>query len=175
MKMMITKKIFFTIAFACLILTGCKKNEQKETTSSKPAKKENVAITISGMTCEIGCAKTIQSKLSKKEGVLNAKVVFKDSVATIEYDANKTSKQDLISYIDGIAGGKFYKASETKTTQSLKPHSCNASCKETCENHKLTETTCKKDCKMACCSHKTTKEKTCATDCKKACCVAKKS
>ncbi|WP_240614789.1 hypothetical protein [Polaribacter filamentus] len=35
------------------------------------------------MTSEIGCAKTIQSKLSKKEGVLGAKVIFTDSMQTL--------------------------------------------------------------------------------------------
>ena len=51
--------------------------------------KQNISLAISGMTCEIGCAKTIQSKLSKKEGVLNANVIFKDSIATIEFEQIK--------------------------------------------------------------------------------------
>lgn len=148
-----TKKIFFTIAFACLILVGCKKTAQQEVIPSKPAKKENVALKISGMTCEIGCAKTIQSKLSKKEGVLNAKVVFKDSIATIAYDANTTSKKDLINYIEGIAGGDFYKASETSFTNTKKKSSCNESCRKKCEND-TTGAACNKSCKKAC----TTKE-----------------
>lgn len=100
-----TKSIFFAIVLACFIITGCKEN--------KEVKKERIAFTISGMTCEIGCAKIIQSKLSKKEGVLAAKVVFIDSVATIEFDGNTTSKKDLITFVDGIAGGDLYKASES--------------------------------------------------------------
>ena len=100
-----TKNIFFAIVLACFIITGCKEN--------KEVKKERIALTISGMTCEIGCAKIIQSKLSKKEGVLAAKVVFIDSIATIEFDGNATSKKDLITFVDGIAGGGLYKASES--------------------------------------------------------------
>ncbi len=73
---------------------------------------ETVSLNISGMTCEIGCAKTIQSKLSKKEGVASAKVVFTDSIATINFDANKTSTEDLTAFINGIAGGDLYKASK---------------------------------------------------------------
>jgi len=102
---MTIKKLFFSIAIACCILAGCKEN--------KEVKKEKVSLAISGMTCEIGCAKTIQSKLSKKEGVLDAKVIFTDSTANIAFDANTTSKKDLISYINGIAGGDLYKASES--------------------------------------------------------------
>jgi copper chaperone CopZ len=100
-----TKNIFFAIAIACFMITGCKEN--------KEVKKERIALTISGMTCEIGCAKIIQSKLSKKEGVIAAKVVFTDSIATIEFNGNTTSKKELITFIDGIASGNLYKASES--------------------------------------------------------------
>jgi mercuric ion binding protein len=103
--MMTTKKIIFSIAIAFTILIGCKENTE--------IKKETVSLAISGMTCEIGCAKIIQSKLSKKEGVLAAKVVFTDSIATIAFDGNTTSKKDLIAFVDGIAGGALYKASES--------------------------------------------------------------
>jgi len=104
-----TKHLFLTIFFSFFILLGCKKEAPKKVV---PVLKESVALSISGMTCEIGCAKTIESKLSKKEGVLEAKVIFKDSVATIKYNANTTSKKDLIAFVDGIAGGDLYKASE---------------------------------------------------------------
>ena len=97
------QKIIFSIIIVCCFLTSCK----------TAVKKENISLAISGMTCEIGCAKIIQSKLSKKEGVLAAKVVFIDSIATIEFDGNKTSKKDLITFVDGIAGGGLYKASES--------------------------------------------------------------
>ena len=50
---------------------------------------ETVSLAISGMTCQIGCAKAIQSKLSKKEGVADVVVVFTDSIATITFDSNK--------------------------------------------------------------------------------------
>ena len=121
----------------------------------KEVKKENVSLAISGMTCEIGCAKTIQSKLSKKEGVLNAKVAFTDSIANIEFDANTTSKKDLIAFVSGIAGGELYKASEAslKVDISKKEHVCSDTCKESCEM-KTEKTACKKDCKMACCTDK---------------------
>ncbi|WP_299672159.1 heavy metal-associated domain-containing protein [uncultured Polaribacter sp.] len=137
------QKIIFSIAIACLILTGCKTEPVKE------IKKETISLAISGMTCEIGCAKTIQSKLSKKEGVLDAKVIFNDSIANISFDAYTTSKKDLIAFVDGIAGGDLYKASATKKVA----HSCTDACKEKCEL-KSDKTACKEDCKMACCSKK---------------------
>jgi copper chaperone CopZ len=140
------KKIVFSVIITCFILTGCKENKA----TKNEIKKENVSLAISGMTCEIGCAKTIQSKLSKKEGVLDAKVVFTDSIATIVFNANTTSKKDLIAFVDGIAGGDLYKASET----SKKAHACSDDCKEKCEANKTEKKECKEDCKMACCSDK---------------------
>ncbi|PQJ77021.1 cation transporter [Polaribacter glomeratus] len=137
------KKIIFSVAIACFILTGCQKEVKKET----------ISLAISGMTCEIGCAKTIQSKLSKKEGVLGAKVIFTDSIANIEFDANKTSKEDLIAFVGAIAGGELYKASESKVNTSAKAHTCSDACKESCEM-KAEKTACKEDCKMACCADK---------------------
>lgn len=144
-----TKKILFSIAIACFVLTGCKSEAKKDTAN---ADKQNVSLAISGMTCEIGCAKTIQSKLSKKEGVLGAKVVFTDSIANIEFDANTTSKKDLIAFVNGIAGGDLYTASETKKTNKKE-------CKDTC--------------KKACCTDKKSEKKECKADCKKECCANK--
>lgn len=142
-----TRDLFLSSIIACFLLVGCKKEENKQ---ALPVKKENVALAISGMTCEIGCAKTIESKLSKKEGVLQAKVVFKDSVAAIEFDANTTSKKDLIAFVDGIAGGDLYKATETLNANSHKKMSDKKCCKKDSEG----KMSCLKDCKMACCTDK---------------------
>ena len=164
------QKILFSVAIACFLLTGCKSEAKKETLA---VNKQNVSLAISGMTCEIGCAKTIQSKLSKKEGVLNAKVVFKDSIANIEFDANTTSKKDLIAFVDGIAGGDLYKASATSKKEG---HACNADCKEKCENKIKLKKECKKDCNMACCKDKKeATKKECKEDCKMECCKGKKA
>lgn len=103
-----TKLITFSCTIFLFLTLTC--NQKKEV----PAKQETATLAISGMTCEIGCAKTIASKLSKKEGVVTAAVVFKDSIATITYDANKLNTNDLITFVNGIADGKTYKASEVK-------------------------------------------------------------
>ena len=103
----------FSFAIVILFTVACKNS--LNTTTKEVAivvKMETVSLAVSGMTCEIGCAKTIQSKLSRKEGVIAAKVIFKDSIADITFDANVTSKKDLISFVNGIAGGDLYTASE---------------------------------------------------------------
>ena len=114
------KAIFLLLAISALLIISCSVNDEKGKTKDlksdvpRMAKMETVSLAISGMTCEIGCAKTIQSKLSKKEGVADAIVVFTDSIATITFDSNKTSTEDLSSFITGIAGGNLYTASEIR-------------------------------------------------------------
>ena len=114
------KAIFLLLVFSATLILSCSINGEKGDTKDlksdvlQMAKMETVSLAISGMTCEIGCAKTIQSKLSKKEGVADAVVVFTDSIATITFDSNKTSAEDLSSFITGIAGGNLYTASEIR-------------------------------------------------------------
>lgn len=114
------KLFLLALLISSISISSCSFNDAKTNTKAsknevaKILKIESVSLAISGMTCEIGCAKTIQSKLLKKEGVLQAKVIFNDSIANIEFDANTTSKKDLIAFVDGIAGGDLYKASENE-------------------------------------------------------------
>ena len=117
------KAIFLLLAISALLIICCSINDEKEKTKDlksdvvQMAKIETVSLAISGMTCEIGCAKAIQSKLSKKEGVADAIVVFTDSIATITFDSNKTSTENLSSFITGIAGGNLYTASEIRLNE----------------------------------------------------------
>ena len=114
------KAIFLLLAISALLIISCSINDEKGKTKDlksnvlQIAKMETVTLAISGMTCQIGCAKAIQSKLSKKEGVADVIVVFTDSIASITFDSNKTSTEDLSSFITGIAGGNLYTASEIR-------------------------------------------------------------
>lgn len=149
-----TQKILFALFLLSFAFVSCKPEAKKEESKDKKeitvAKAEILSLNLSGMTCEMGCAKTIESKLARKEGVLEAKVVFTDSVATIKYDADKLTKTDLISFVEGIGDGSTYKASES------------------------TKKSCAADCKKENCTEKAEK-KACAEDCKKECDAQKKA
>ena len=112
------KSFFLSLMLNTLLLWSCSVDRKNQTTKDLKSdipqitNIQTVSFAVSGMTCEIGCAKTIQSKLSKKEGVADAVVVFTDSIATITFNNNKTSTEDLSSFINGIAGGELYKASK---------------------------------------------------------------
>jgi len=75
---------------------------------------QKISLEIEGMTCEIGCARTIQSKLSKKDGVKSAKVSFEDKEGVIEFDANKITKSQVIEAVNQIAGGDVYNVVKTE-------------------------------------------------------------
>jgi copper chaperone CopZ len=114
---------FIAVAFlAVFTFSACKtevKKVQKETKEVKAENLQKMAFNISGMTCEIGCAKTIQSKLSKKAGIASAKVIFKDSLGLVEFDANAISKEDITAFVNGIAGGDLYKVNNAKSVTSF--------------------------------------------------------
>lgn len=81
---------------------------------------KNIEVEIEGMTCEIGCAKTIESKLSKTEGVTYSKVNFEAKVGQFSFDENKISKEDIAKKITEIGGGALYKAVKITEIEEIK-------------------------------------------------------
>lgn len=115
------KKAIFILT-AAFVLFSCNDAKKESATEKSGIEKQEVAanyktieVEIEGMTCEIGCAKTIESKLSKVEGVKYSKVNFEAKVGQFTYDENKISKEDIAKKIAGIGGGDLYKA--TKITE----------------------------------------------------------
>ncbi len=104
--------IFFLSVFMFSCNTSQKENENikgKTAAKSKVENLEKIEIEIEGMTCEIGCAKLIESKLAKTEGVRYAKVSFEEKLGRIEYDKNIINKKQFYNIIQNIAGGDLYK------------------------------------------------------------------
>ena len=78
------------------------------------AKMQTASFTIDGMTCAMGCAKTIENKLAAQDGVGQAVVDFDTKIATVKFDAEKQSLESLTKTIEGVAGGDSYKVTESK-------------------------------------------------------------
>ena len=106
-----------------LSLASCKQENKeyaveetkKETVSEADlAKMQTASFTIDGMTCAMGCAKTIENKLAGQEGVGQAVVDFETKIATVKFDAEKQSLESLTKTIEGVAGGDSYKVTESK-------------------------------------------------------------
>lgn len=86
------------------------------TSTDTPAKMETASFSIDGMSCAIGCAKTIESKVANMEGVQEAKVDYDTKTATVKYDASKQSPEKIVETVEGVAGGKLYKVSNVSST-----------------------------------------------------------
>ncbi len=106
-----------------LSLASCKQ-ENKEVTVEETkkevvseadlAKMQTASFTIDGMTCAMGCAKTIENKLAAQDGVGQAVVDFDTKIATVKFDAEKQSLESLTKTIEAVAGGDSYKVTESK-------------------------------------------------------------
>lgn len=117
-------KSLLGLVLTSLFFVGCKNSDSKpvEENTNASAKKEVAAAVkpetatfhIEGMTCAIGCAKTIEEKLSEMEGVQNAKVDFDKKIATVNFDLDKLSAEDLVKATESCADGKTYKVSDLK-------------------------------------------------------------
>lgn len=95
------------------------KKQTTEPTEEIAANLKSIEVDIEGMTCEIGCARTIQSKLSKVDGVSYSKVDFESKKGVFTFDSNKISKNDITKKIDGIAGGDVYFATKTTDLENI--------------------------------------------------------
>lgn len=162
-----TLKTIIIMAVVALFFTSCKNETQPEikTIGLEVTKKDvsstldpnatyaKVEFGIDGMTCAMGCAKTIEKKMAKMEGVKSAKVDFDKRLAMVEYDEAKVTPRSLEEAVAKVAD--TYKVKDM---------------------HKVTDfgaeaKACKADCKMECCANKSEVEKkACKADCKKECC-----
>ena len=123
-----TIKALFTITLVTAFAFSCK-NEAKpeiktiETASESSTKLDPNAtyakaeFTIDGMTCEIGCAKTIEKKMSKMEGVKSAKVDFDRKLAMVEYNEAKVTPNLLEETVTKVAD--IYKVSDMKAVDAF--------------------------------------------------------
>ena len=112
--MKIISKILYFFIITTVLFSCNMNNENKLDPSIKKEKKElvedlkNIEVGINGMTCEIGCARLIQSKLYKTDGITFANVSFEDSIGKITYNANQISNKEIKEIIENIAGGDLY-------------------------------------------------------------------
>lgn len=132
-------------------------------------------FTIDGMTCAIGCAATIQKKISKMDGVKSATVDFDRKLAMVEYNDAKVTPTTLEEAVGKVSD--TYKVSDMKTVDDFSTKkTCSADCKKACcasKEKKTCEPGCEKDCCKA--DMQTEKKMACKADCKEACCAKKEA
>lgn len=117
------------IALSGLLFASCKDNkaevnaETALTEVAAPKVKKEIAAAnlqtasfkIEGMTCAIGCAKTIQEELTALDGVQTAKVDFDKKLATVTFDKTVQTPESLTKVVQETGDGKTYKVSNMKS------------------------------------------------------------
>ena len=127
--MNLLKKILLTVVVFVFII-ACKNGASPEikTVDTESANltahtiDPNVTYTkaefaIEGMTCEIGCARTIEKKIAKMDGVKFAKVDFNQKMAMVEYDPAKVTPASLEETV--TKAGDVYKVKDMKTVDEF--------------------------------------------------------
>lgn len=172
-------KLFITVAFVSLLVFSCKNEtpqevivDNVEATQIKKEIASNAIIakaefTIEGMTCALGCAKTIEKKLSAMEGVKSAVVDFDKKIAMVEYDEASVTPLALEETVKKT--GDTYSVNDMKTVETFSKDVSKKACSPDCSkkdcDHKSGKASsegkisgdmqgCKADCKMACCAKK---------------------
>jgi mercuric ion binding protein len=122
------KKSIVTLILTSVLFVGCKEKEtdivSKETaeTAAPKVKKEiatanlqTASFSVEGMTCAVGCAKTIQEDLTALDGVQKATVDFDTKLATVTFDKTVQTPEKLTTVVEAAADGKTYKVSNIKS------------------------------------------------------------
>ena len=118
-----------TLLFAVFACTQHSKPEIKEvsTTAQMNGKVidgelSETSFSISGMMCKMGCAKTIETNLSKMEGVQQASVDFETSLATVLYNSSIVQTDDLVKTVTET--GDSYSVLNITSSSKEKPACC---------------------------------------------------
>ena len=112
-------KLLFVASISAVLFISCKQTAsapgEKTVAESKstinPEKLEKATFNIEGMTCAIGCAKTIEKELSETDGVQNATVDFDKKEATVSFDSSIQNPESITKIVEATADGETYKVS----------------------------------------------------------------
>jgi periplasmic mercuric ion binding protein len=123
------RKTFALLAVSAVLFASCKDSKSEEKAASisteTPAPKvkkeiaaanlQTASFTIEGMTCAMGCAKTIEEELTELDGVQTAKVDFDKKIATVTFDKTVQNPESLTKIVQETGDGKTYKVTNMKS------------------------------------------------------------
>lgn len=124
-----TIKNISLVALISLSILACKNETKPElktvdtqvtaqlNTSDPNAHYAKAEFGIEGMTCAMGCAKTIERKIANMDGVKSAKVDFEKELAMVEYDDSKVTPKSLEEAV--IKTSDMYSVKDMKTVEAF--------------------------------------------------------
>lgn len=108
-------KNIISITVILIMLSSCKNDKKAEIktinlSSEKISQKldpdavySKAEFNIKGMTCEMGCAKSIEKKLAKMDGMKSAVVDFKNEMAFVEFDVAKLNHSIITKAVNQVS------------------------------------------------------------------------
>ncbi len=114
-------RILLIATCATAISLGCgdvqtSNGNQPETSESATLANAVANLEIDGMACEVMCGGKIKETLDGMTGVVSCDLDFDKKLATVKFDNNSTSKNDMISVIQELNEGQFKVLSSDEKT-----------------------------------------------------------
>lgn len=101
-EIMKSKVLFILLTSWLAIACSSDKNEGSSLVANASTK-----LAIEGMTCEVGCAGTIEKTLNKTAGIKSCEVDFENKLASVEFDNNQISEEEIKSIIENLNEGQY--------------------------------------------------------------------
>jgi len=130
-------KIGFAIFAIIFSVSSCSETTAQSADLTQEVVKNSImTMGIEGMTCAMGCARTIESELKNVDGVSNAIVDFESATASIEFNRGLVSEDGLLAFVNDFKDGS-YKATKMLAQKNDKSKtSCCASKAKACSSDK---------------------------------------
>lgn len=95
----LTLAVIALAGYPYLLLIGTSATSEVEATSEAPVSEISTVVSVAGMTCP-ACVIGIEKALKSTDGILDARVVYETKTATVVFDEQVVSKEQIVAVID---------------------------------------------------------------------------
>ena len=132
----LVKIVFASLAIIFLISSCSETTAQSADVIQEVVKNSIMAMGIEGMTCAMGCARSIETELKNVDGVSNAVVDFESATASIEFNPGLVSEDRLLAIVNDYKDGSYKATTMLAQKNDKSKTSCCASKAKACSSDK---------------------------------------
>ena len=127
---------FASLAIILSVSSCSETTAQSADITQEVVKNSVMAMGIEGMTCAMGCARSIETELKNVDGVSNAVVDFESATASIEFNPGLVSEARLLAFVNDYKDGSYKATSMLAQKNDKSKTSCCASKAKACSSDK---------------------------------------
>ena len=127
---------FASLAIIFLISSCSETTAQSADVTQEVVKNSIMAMGIEGMTCAMGCARSIETELKNVDGVSSAVVDFESATASIEFNPGLVSEARLLAFVNDYKDGSYKATTMLAQKNDKSKTSCCASKAKACSSDK---------------------------------------